>query len=1507
MDLLLEESHGMSAIVSLTALINVRRVLGLFLEPVLLLYGISAACHLCLLLVLSALWLHRCCDSGKDFHRGVAKSKFLYYRLVLFTSLSLGLFHLPTCILSYFWYQHDDRLLAIEVGLAIRTAAWFAMTAYLLLEFSSSSEDRFPTFLRVWWGLFLLLSCSGLVVDILYFKKHKFQKTHQLVFDFCSILAGLTFNYAGFFSKRILEEKTNHEEPLLNGRNINGSSTVSGAGHAAISQFEKAGILSTLSFSWVSPLLSVGRRKTLDLKDIPQLASDDDVHTVFPIFKSKLESYTSASSNGIITSFMLAKSLIFCVWGHLLLVTYSALLSTVASFVGPYLIDYFVRYLTGDRQFENQGYLLVLAFILSNLVEGFCSRFESFRLQQVDMRLRASLVSVIYQKGLTLSSRSRQCRSSGEIINYMTIDASRVSSFSYHMLHLSSVPVHVILALLILYPQMGLASLIGLAATFIVTLINVPIAKLEQNYIGKIMESKDRRMKATTEILRNMRILKLQAWEMKFLSKIMELRKNEIGWLWKIAYVLAAAIFLVSCSSIFVAVVAFGACMLMRIPLGTGKVLTALATFRTLQNPIFAIPDTISMLVQIKVSLDRISSFLCLEDLQPNVVEKLPRGSSEVAIEVSNGNFAWDPSSETPTLKDLNFQVLKGTRVAVCGTVGSGKSSLLSCILGEVSKISGTVKLCGTTAYVSQSPWIQSGSIQDNIIFGKEMDMVKYDRVLEACSLKKDLEIMPNGDQTVIGERGINLSGGQKQRVQIARAIYHDADIYMFDDPFSAVDAHTGSHLFKECLLGFLSSKTVVYVTHQVEFLPSADLILVIRDGRIVQAGKYNEIINSGIEFMELVGSHMDALAAHNMIKHTSNNSSDIIQGGPSASKSSAPVPQQAELKDTENGPSDEVRLRGQLVQEEERETGKVGFQIYWRYITMAYKGALVPLILFSQILFQVLEICSNYWMALESPLSDDLEPPVSGSMLISVYVALAVGSAACILIRTLLIVIVGYKTATMLFNKMHACIFRAPISFFDSTPTGRILNRASTDQRGVDMYIPFQIGSFSFSIINLLGIILVMSQVAWPVLIIFIPVVATCIWYQQYYISTARELSRLIGVCRAPVIQHFAESMSGSISVRSFGQEKEFVNTNYNLINDLSRLQFHSTGAMQWLCFRLDMLSSLTFAFSLIFLISMPEGVIDPGIAGLAVTYGLSLNMIQTWVIWSLCSLENGIISVERILQYTNIPSEPPLVIDESRPDHIWPSKGEIDLLNLQVRYGLDMPFILRGLTCTLPGGKKIGIVGRTGSGKSTLVQTIFRIIDPTVGHIFIDGIDISTIGLHDLRSRLSIIPQDPIMFEGTVRSNLDPLEEYTDEQIWEALDCCQLGEEIRNKELKLDSEVTENGENWSVGQRQLVCLGRVILRKSKILVLDEATASVDTTTDIIIQKTLRQKFSESTVITIAHRITSVIDSDIVILLDNAGLIVEIDSPTKLLENKSSLFAKLVSEYTTRSNLDFY
>lgn len=787
MNFFLEETAGMPANFSVNHL-------DLFKEPLLIFHGISALSHLCFLLGLSVVWYFGHFMSSRGSERQLEASGFLFYRLSIFTSMSLGLFNLPLSVLIYLWYQHDYKFFTIEAGLTIRSIAWFAATAYLLFQFGISNEERFPTFLRIWWGLFLPMSCSCLVVDILYMKRHESTRAYQLVFDSSSIIAGLILNYSGFFGKRV--RRTNHEEPLLDGSNRNRSSNEIGSGHSTNSQFENASILSILSFSWISPLLSVGHKKTLELKDVPRLASNDSVHTVFPIFKSILQSYVRDTPHCRITSFMLVKALILTVWAKLLLVIFYALLSSVASFVGPYLLDYLVRYLSSDRKLANQGYILVMTFIMSKIVESLCDSHFYFRLLQIRIRVRSSLVALIYQKGLMLSSCSRQSVTSGEILTYMSTDASRVSDFSWFILHLLSVPVQVILSLLILYPKIGVASLVSLIATFLVMLLNIPLTKCEQNYTEKLMKSKDSRIKATTEILKNMRILKLQAWEMKFLSKIMELRKTETKWLWKYACTSAAATFLSSCSSILVAVVAFGTCMLMGIPLETGKVLSALATFRLLQDPIFSLPDIISGLVQTKVSVDRISTFLNLEELQ-HVVQKLPRDSCEISLEVSNGNFAWDPSSQNLIQKELNLQVLKGRKVAVCGIVGSGKTSLLHCILGEVPKISGTVKLYGTTSYVSQSPWILSGSIQDNILFGKEIDNVKYERVLEACSLNKDLEIMPLGDQTIIGERGINLSGGQKQRVQIARALYHDADIYMFDDPFSAVDAHTASHLFK--------------------------------------------------------------------------------------------------------------------------------------------------------------------------------------------------------------------------------------------------------------------------------------------------------------------------------------------------------------------------------------------------------------------------------------------------------------------------------------------------------------------------------------------------------------------------------------------------------------------------------------------------------------------------------------------------------------------------------------
>ncbi|KAJ4754875.1 ABC subfamily C transporter [Rhynchospora pubera] len=1207
---------------------------------------------------------------------------------------------------------------------------------------------------------------------------------HLWVLDTGSVFMALLLNYAGCFGMQTNEEPNSLlQEPLLNGTGTNASSSTSNSSQNA-SLHANAGFFSSLTFSWVGPLLSLGYRKTLDQEDIPMIDSKDSTNSVLPIFKTKLDSQTGA--NGRVTAIKLAKALALTCLSEILTTAVYEIIDNLSSFVGPYLIKSFVQYLSGTNRSPKQGYFLVFAFITAKILECLTMRHCAFQLQQARIRLRAALVGTIYQKGLSLSSRSRKSRTVGEMINIMSIDANQVTSFTWYMHDFWLVPIQISLALIILYTNLGIASVFALIATIVIMLVNIPFSRMQEIFQEKIMEAKDVRLKAMSEVLRNMKSLKLQGWEMKFLQKICNLRKTETSWINKFVYTNAGVMAILWGAPTIIAVITFGTCMLIGIPLSTGKVLSALATFGLLHGPIYSLPGFISTLIQTKVSLDRISSFLCLEDLPNDVVHRAPKGSSEVAVEVHNGTFSWDMDNEEPTLKDLNFRALHGISVAVCGTVGSGKSSLLSCILGEMPKISGEVKVCGSTAYVSQSPWIQSGTIEDNILFGKEMERDWYEKVLEACSLIKDLEILQHGDQTVIGERGINLSGGQKQRIQIARALYQDADIFLFDDPFSALDAHTGSQVFKECILGLLASKTVIYVTHQVEFLPTADLILVMRGGKIAQVGKYQEILESSNEFMELICAHKNSLSALDSISvnkvdaFSLNQETEIAE---SAEETNTTIPQ------------------GQLVQEEERERGKVGVLVYWKYITTAYKGALVPLVLLAQIFIQVLEIASNYWMTWAAPVSEDMAPPVSSMVLIIVFATMALGSSLCTLAWALLLATAGYKTATILFEKMHLSIFRAPMSYFDSTPSGRILNRASEDQSEVDTSVPYLIGSYAYAIIQLPATILIMSLVTWQVFVVFLPVTALCIWYQRYYIETGRELSRLIGVCWSPIIQQFTETLTGSTTIRSFGKEMDFKGRNGRLMDDYSRPNFYSTAAMQWLSLRLEMLSSLIFALCLVFLVTIPANLIDPGISGLAVMYGLSLSTEQSFIIRSFCALEISMISVERISQYTSITSEPPLFTqkDVSLGDS-WPIQGEIMLENLQVRYAPQLPFVLRGISCTFPGGMKTGIVGRTGSGKSTLTQALFRIIDPTVGRILIDNVDICTIGLHDLRSRLSIVPQDPTMYEGTIRNNLDPLEEYTDAQIWEALECCQLGDEVRNKEFKLDSPVTENGENWSM-----------------------------------------------------------------------------------------------------------
>ncbi|KAL7125995.1 hypothetical protein ABFS83_14G154600 [Erythranthe nasuta] len=1177
--------------------------------------------------------------------------------------------------------------------------------------------------------------------------------------------------------------------------------------------------------------------------------------------------------------------------------------------MGPYLIKFFVDFLNEKKSRSlSSGYFLALGFLVAKLVETIGEKQWVFGARLLGLRLRVALISQIYKKGLILSSKTRQSRTSGEIINIMSVDVQRITDFTWYLNTLWMLPIQISLAIFIIHMNLGNGAFVALGVTLLVMAGNIPLTRMQKGYQTKIMEAKDERMKATSEVLRNMKTLKLQAWDIRYIKKIESLRQTEHEWLWKSLRLTSVTTFIFWGSPAFISVITFAGCVLMGVPLKAGTVLSTLATFRMLQGPIFNLPDLLNAWAQGKVSADRISSYLQEDEIKSNAVDFVENDQTGIFhIEITGGKFGWEMESKIPVLDDITLRIKKGMKVAVCGTVGSGKSSLLSCVLGEMEKLSGAVRITGTKAYVPQSPWILTGNIRENILFGKGYDGEKYWRTIEACALVKDFELFGAGDLTEIGERGINMSGGQKQRIQIARAVYQDADIYLLDDPFSAVDAHTGTELFKDCLMGILKEKTIVYVTHQVEFLPAADLILVMQNGKIAQAGTFDELLKQNIGFEVLVGAHNQALESVQSVE----NSSRISDHAPAAAADNEAAAAEADAaanqefphtkQDSEHNLCVEItEEEGRLVQEEEREKGSIGREVYLSYLTTAKRGVLVPIIILAQTSFQVLQISSNYWMAWACPAGDDL-PAIGMRFVLLVYTLLALGSAFCVLIRASLVAVAGLMTSEKLFSNMLNSVFRSPMAFFDSTPTGRILNRASTDQSVLDLEMANRLGQCAFSAIQLLGTVAVMSQVAWEVFVIFIPVTAICIWYQQYYIPTARELARLAGIERAPILHHFAESLAGAATIRAFNQQERFTDANLSLIDNHSRPWFHNASAMEWLSFRLNQLANFVFACSLVLLVTLPEGTINPSIAGLAVTYGINLNVLQASVIWYVCNAENKMISVERILQYSNLASEAPLVIEESKPPSNWPHFGTICFENLQIRYAEHLPSVLKNITCTFPGRKKIGVVGRTGSGKSTLIQAIFRIVEPREGTIIIDDVDISKIGLHDLRSRVSIIPQDPTMFEGTVRGNLDPLEQHSDSEIWEALDKCQLGDILRQKEEKLESTVVENGENWSVGQRQLFCLGRALLKKSSILVLDEATASVDSATDGVIQKVISREFEDRTVVTIAHRIHTVIDSDLVLVLSD-GRIAEYDSPAKLLERENSFFSKLIKEYSMRS-----
>ncbi|KAL8232426.1 hypothetical protein R6Q57_002204 [Mikania cordata] len=1350
--------------------------------------------------------------------------------------------------------------------LIVRALIWVTLTVSLLVETFTSVK----ILATVWW-VFCFLSIS--FVNIKNLSKSLTSLNLALVEWAASLLLLLCAirNIKNFITQYTQSQTLS--EPLLVNETLD----------ANTNQSEEPSFLSKVTFSWVNPLLAVGYRKPLVLEDIPCLASVDQAAIAHDKFTKAWDSlHTEKTLNN---ANMVAKALAKVYFKEMVLSGSCILLRNIMVIVSPLLLYAFVDYNNSEVKNLHHGLLLVGCLIVVKVVESLSNRQFYFTARRTGMRMRSALMVKVYEKQLNLSNLGKKRHSTGEVVNYIAIDAYRMGDFPMWF-HLGwSCFLQLFLSIGILYSIVGLGVLPGLVPLVICGLLNFPFAKAMQKSQLEFMVAQDKRLRSTSEILNNMKVIKLQSWEEKFKKITESFRETEVHWLRESQFKRAYGTVLYWMSPTLVSSVVFFGCVLLKsAPLDAAIIFTILAALRTMSEPVRLLPDAISALIQVKVSLDRINSFLIDDELKDMRKKRnQERENSHVCITIQDGDFIWDPESPIPTLTSINLEVKHGQKVAVCGPVGSGKSSMLYSILGEISKISGTVGVFGSIAYVSQTSWIQSGTIQDNILYGKPMDRTNYEKAIKVCALDKDIESFSHGDLTEIGQRGLNLSGGQKQRIQLARAVYNDADIYLLDDPFSAVDAHTAAALFKDCVMTCLEGKTVILVTHQVEFLSSVDNILVMQDGQITQSGNYENVLMAGTSFEQLVNAHKEAV--------TGLNPSSFENKTRNMHQSSEEINNNYPNKENSEGQLMKGPPGVQLTEEEEKEIGNVGWKPFLDYVVISEGLWFLFSCVLSQTGFVALQAAASYWLALGIQI-----PKMTTIMLVCVYTLLSVVSTIFVFFRSFLAALLGLKASKLFFNKFTDSIFSAPMIFFDSTPVGRILTRASSDLSVIDFDIPFSFAYVIGSGVELLVMILIMASVTWQVLIAAIFGLVASKYAQGYYQPNARELMRINGITKAPVMNHASETSLGVATIRAFKMQDRFFKEYLKLVDTDATTFFFSNATLEWLILRIEALSNLTLFTASFLLVFIPNGFVSSGLVGLSLSYALTFTGTQVFLIRWYCSLANYIISVERVRQFMHIPPEPPAVVVNNRPPSSWPSKGRIHFENLKLRYRPNAPLVLKGITCTFKEGTRVGIVGRTGSGKTTLITTLFRLVEPDSGRIVIDGLDICTIGLKDLRMNLSVIPQEPTLFRGSIRTNLDPLGLYSDDEIWKALEKCQLKTTIRSLPNLLDSLVSDEGENWSAGQRQLFCLGRVLLKRNKILVLDEATASIDSATDAILQRIIREEFSSCTVITVAHRVPTVIDSDKVMVL-SFGKMMEYDEPSKLIET-DSFFSKLVAEY---------
>ena len=1096
----------------------------------------------------------------------------------------------------------------------------------------------------------------------------------------------------------------------------------------------------------------------------------------------------------------------------------------------------------------------------------------------------------------------------GRVVNLMSTDTYRVDQASgmFHMIWTS--PVAIMITLVVLLINLTYSALAGFALLVIGIPVLTRAIKMLFSRRRAINKITDQRVSLTQEILQAVRFVKYFGWESSFLDRLGQIRRREIRAI-QLLLTIRNAINAVSMSlPIFASMLSFITYSLSQHDLNPAPIFSSLALFNSLRMPLNLLPLIIGQVVDAWSSLGRIQDFLIAEEQDDDFIWDM---EGKHAVSMEHADFTWErtitqepdkktglhpnkkqikemkdaekaaaargsepagsksgeDSSSTLTevepfkLQDMDFSVGRKELIAVIGGVGSGKSSLLAALAGDMRRTNGSVTMGATRAFCPQYAWIQNTSVKENILFGKPYDRKWYDAVIDACALRPDLEMLPNGDMTEIGERGITVSGGQKQRLNIARAIYFNSDIVLMDDPLSAVDAHVGRHIFDNAICGLLKDKCRILATHQLHVLSRCDRIIWMQEGHIETVDIFANLIKNHEAFRKLMAS----TAQEDKVEREDSVNVDEVEDEKKDAK---------KRKNNKRGAA--------LMQQEERAVKSVSWNVYIAYVRASGSVLFAPMIFLILVISQGANITTSLWLSWWTSNKFGF----TQAQYIGAYAALGVLQALLMFTFSVSLTTLGTKASRIMLQNAMTRVLRAPMSFFDTTPLGRITNRFAKDVDIMDNNLTDAMRMYFLTLAMITSVFILIIVYFHYFAIALGPLFLMFLFSASYYRSSAREIKRHEAVLRSEVFARFSEGVSGTASIRAYGLQDYFVNGIFKSVDQMNSAYYLTFSNQRWLSVRLDAIGNL-LVFTTGILVVTSRFNVSPSIGGLVLSYILAIVQMIQFTVRQLAEVENAMVSTERLHYYgTELDEEPPLHMKDI-PDS-WPQRGEIVFNDVYMRYRNGLPLVLQGLNVTVAGGERIGIVGRTGAGKSSIMSTLFRLVELSGGSISIDGINVAQVGLKDLRTRLAIIPQDPTLFRGTIRSNLDPFNEHTDLELWSALrqsDLVEADAKLDDKahgRIHLDGIVEEEGMNFSLGQRQLMALARALVRGSQIIVCDEATSSVDMDTDQKIQRTIQTGFKGKTLLCIAHRLKTIINYDRICVMDQ-GRIAEMDTPIKL------------------------